>query len=228
MPLAYRDPPRFSLRQVVPPEFEPIELGEAMEHLNIELDDRHMDSWLNNNIRTAREYCEGYLGRALAPQTLEIAFGGHSQPTTVPTYWQPLALNPWPDSGNVIELPMGPVTSVTSISYRDSAGDLQEMDADDYDLADDTIALAFGGSWPTVQARRNAIQIRYVAGYTLPDDSPSPYPLPWRLRSAMLLMLGHLYKNRETTAAIVGATLEEIPLGAKALMERDRLRLGMA
>ncbi len=224
--VAYRDPPRFRLGLITPPTVEPIELQEAMEHLNIELDDRRMDSWLNNNIRTAREYCEGYRGQTLAPQTLEVSFGGHSQPTTVPTYWQPLALNPWPDSGNFIELPMGPVISVESVSYRDAVGDLQVIGSADYELFGDELS----GSWPSVQAARNAIRIRYVAGYTLPDDSPSPYPLPYALRAAMLLMLGHLYKNREATVMVVGATPQEIPLGAKDLMDLcpGKLRLGMA
>lgn len=225
--MVYRDPPRFSLRRISRPELEPIELEQAMEHLGIPLDDRHMDAWLNRNIPAARMYCEGYLGRALAPQTLEISFGGNSPSTSVPTYWQPLSLNPWVDEGNFIELPMGPVTSIESVSYYDSDDDLQTMSEDDYVLDGDTLTLATGASWPTVYARRNAIQIRYVAGYTLPEDSPSDYPLPWDLRSAMLLVLGHFYENREAIVVSQNTAIE-IPMGAKALMDPHRLRLGMA
>lgn len=230
---AYPDPPRYGLRIITPPTAEPVQLGEAMEHLNIEMDDRRMDDWINRNIPTARRYCEGYLGRCLAPQTLEISFGGQSVSTALPTYWQPVMLNPLTESA--IELPYGPVVSITSVVYRDSAGDEQTVDAADYELdgwADvPVVSLASGASWPSVRAGRNAIQIRYVAGYTFPDDSPSPYPLPSEFRSAMLLMLAHLYKNREATAGIVGATLEQIPLGIQSLMDLSpagRLRLGMA
>jgi len=227
--LVYRDPPRFGLRLITPPTEEPITLGEAMEHLNIPLDVRFRDGWINRNIKTAREWCEGWLGRTLAPQTLELSFGGQTASTAVPSYWQPLALNPWVESGSVIELPMGPALSVTSVTYFDEAGALQTMDAADYVLDDGlvvpTISLASGASWPAIQARRNAIQIRYLAGYTFPDDSPSLFPLPWALRSAILLALGDLYENRENSSPV---QLENIPLSAQSLMEPYRLRLGMA
>lgn len=227
MAYPYRDPPRFWIRPVSAPAAELIGLEEAMEHLGIPLDDRTKDAKLNALISGARSACEKYLGRSLAPQTFEIAFGGHSQPTTAPTYWQPLALNPWADSSNYVELPFGPVSSVEYVKYYDTAGDLQTMDSADYWLADDTVVLVSGASWPTVAARRNAIQIRYVAGYTHPDDSPSPYPLPWDLHAAVMLMLGHMFENRE--AVIVSQnTAVEVPMGAKALMDPYRLRLGMA
>jgi uncharacterized phiE125 gp8 family phage protein len=225
----YRDPPRAWFRPVSPPEEEPIDLETAMNHLGITLDDRTQDAKINRSIAAARAYCENYLGRKLAPQTVEMAFGGMSQPTTAPTYWQPLALNPWPDSGNVIELPFGPVSSVESVKYYDAAGDLQTMDSADYVLADDTISLASGASWPTVAERRNAIQVRYIAGFTHPDDSPSPYPLPPDLHAAMLLMLGHYYENREAVV-VSSATATEVPMAARNIMDLSgyRLRRGMA
>ena len=230
MPLAtYPNPPRYGLRLIAPPTLEPVQLGEAMEHLNIQLDDRHMDGWLTRNIPAARQYCEGWLARTLAPQTLEVSYGGQALPTSVPAYWQPLMLNPW--VGDSIPLPMGPVQSVLGVNYIDADGSPQVMEETDYVL--DTwsdvayLTLAHGSAWPEVQGSRNAIQIRYVAGYTFPEDSPSPYPLPWDLRAAMLLMLGHLFEHREATIAVTGG-LNEIPLGAKALMEPYRLRMGMA
>lgn len=226
--MAYRDPPRYGLRVITPPEEEPIELEEAMVHLNIDLEDRHADAWLNSNIRAARRFCEGYTARALAPQTLEVVYGAQSS-GAVPTYWQPTMMSPLVDADGVIVLPMGPVTSVESFKYLDSAGDLQTLATDQYVLDEWSrhacVYLASGGAWPTALAARNSIRIRYMAGYTFPDDSPSAYPLPDDLRTAMLLVLGHFFENRGNSAPV---KIEEIPLGAKILMEPYSLRLGMA
>jgi uncharacterized phiE125 gp8 family phage protein len=218
-----------SLRIVVPVTIEPITLEEAMEHLNIAFDDRHNDAVINRNIKAAREWCEGWLGRALAPQTLELSLGGFNGVTVVPSSWQPWLSTLLKLDDNLIRLPMGPVSSIVSVTYRDGDGIAQTLAPDTYTLDTWTdsvnVYLAFDASWPTVQAIRNAVQVQYVAGYTLPDDSPSPYPLPWSIRAAMLLALGDLFANRENSSA---AKMENIPLGAQSLMEQYKLRLGMA
>lgn len=226
--MAYYNAPRPSYWGVIAyPTVEPVTLEEAMDHLNIDLDDRHNDNILRLiQIPTARQYCEGYRGQTLAPQTLEIGYGGYAPPTTVPEYWQPPMLNPWAADSHYIALPYGPVSEVVSVIYRDAAGDEQTMDPADYVLVGDLLLLATGASWPAVAASANAIAIRYIAGYTLPEDA-LPYPLPPLLRSAMLLMLGHLFDNR---SAVEAGKLETIPLGAQALMDMcpGKLRLGMA
>lgn len=48
---------------------------------------------------------------------------------------------------------------------------------------------------------------------------------PRSLRAAILLVLGHLYENREDS---VEKALASIPNGADALMRPLRVRLGMA
>jgi uncharacterized phiE125 gp8 family phage protein len=85
--------------------------------------------------------------------------------------------------------------------------------------------IAAVSTWPTLTPRAGQVRIRYVAGYTLPGDSPQEYPLPYSLRAAILLVLGHMYENRENTTAL---DLETLPLGAHQLMDPYRLRLGMA
>lgn len=225
--MAFSYPPRYGLRLLQPPSVEPVQLGEAMEHLNIGFDDRQHDAWINRNIKTAREWCEGWLGRALAPQTLELSFGGQSMPIVVPSTWNPAMLTPWTDDDAVIQLPMGPVASIAYVRYLDADGATQPFTDYTLDTWSDTPGayLSFGSSWPATQASRNAIQIRYIAGYTLADDSPSAYPLPWSLHSAMLLVLGDLFKNRENSTDM---KLENIPLGAQSLMVQYQLRLGFA
>ena len=221
----YHNAPRYTLGVVVAPTVEPVTLEKAMDHLNIDLDDRHMDNWLNDAIAEAREWCEGWLGRTLAPQTLELGYGGASQATTVPAYWQPPTLNPWAAASHYIALPYGPVSEIVSVIYHDAAGDEQTMDPADYQLVGDLLLLASGvRRWPAVAPRPGAIAIRYIAGFTLPEDA-LPHPLPFSLKKMILLALGDLYDNRGNSAE---KQLHEIPLGAKALGEQFRLRLGMA
>lgn len=80
------------------------------------------------------------------------------------------------------------------------------------------LQLAYGASWPTARSQANSVKVRYVAGYTAPGASPQPYPLPKVAKAAMLLMLGHLFKNRE--AVNVTAQAMEVPLGVQALLDK--------
>ncbi len=229
--MTFSYPPRFGLRLISPAIEEPISLGEAMEHLNLPLDIRYRDAWINRNITAARQWCEGYLGRSLAPQTLELSFGGQSMPTSIPAQWDPALLSPFTDSESIINLPMGPVISVTYVKYLDADSGLQTFNGYELDQwsTPNSIYLASGQAWPSVLGGRNAIQIRYLAGYTHPDDSPSLYPLPEALRSMILLVLGDLFANREDTAVLLGgSSMQSIPIGAQALGEPYKLRLGMA
>lgn len=230
--MTFSYPPKFGFRVISPAAEEPISLGEAMEHLNLPLDVRYRDAWINRNITAARQYCEGYLGRCLAPQTLELSFGGQTMPTVIPAQWgDPALLSPFTDSENIINLPMGPVTSVSYVNYNDADGAAQTFAGYTLDQwsVPNSIYLTSGGAWPTTHGSRNAIQIRYRAGYTHPDDSPSDYPLPEALRSMILLVLGDLFANREDTAILLGgSSLQSIPIGAQALGEPYKLRLGMA
>lgn len=207
------------------PTVEPITLDEAALHLKLdsidsppEYYDAELVTW---QISAAREYCEQYLGRSLALQILE--YGSNSF-----TAWN------WQDG---IELPMGPVVRVESFSYVNEAGEtvilddgtasptLVQYELDTYsDPAQ--VRLPYSGSWPVARSHPGSIRIRYLAGYTVPGESPTPdYPLPWSIKAAMLLVLGHLYENRENTSE---RPPQEIPLGAKALMDPYRLNMGFA
>ncbi len=177
------------------------------------------DLWLTDiGIPAAREYCESELGVSLAPRTMELA--ANSFPSFAPST----------PPGTGFNLPFGPVQSITSVTYIDSLGASQTMPSADYAL--DVYAkparlnLVSGASWPTSDGTVNSVKVRYVVGFTIPGDSPQIYPLPKMGMAMMLLMLGHLYDNREGVAA----PLQELPLGISALSAffPGRERLGMA
>ena len=134
------------------------------------------EAYITGLISVVREACENRIERTL-----------------VSTAWQ-LALDAFPESG-VIELGMGPVISVTSVTYLDANGSEQTLDTSDWEL--DTFSeparlyRAPGVQWPTTQAAPNAVTIAYTAGY---GDTAAAVPAS--LKHWMLLALSDLYENR--------------------------------
>lgn len=172
---------------------EPVTLAEAKLHLRVDATDE--DTLITTMITVAREFAEHYTGRALAPQTLEMA------------------LDKFPKDR--IDLDMPPVTSVTSVKYTDTAGVEQTVLATDYSLStygeSRQISLADSKTWPSTQDIADAVRIRYVTGYTT---------APKAVKSAMLLLIGHLYENRQAVSSL---NVNEIPMGAVALMDTVKI-----
>ncbi|MES1979553.1 MAG: phage head-tail connector protein [Pseudomonadota bacterium] len=130
---------------------ECVSLAEARVQLRMTADDTTADDALITALITAaREFAEHYTGRALAPQTLEMA------------------LDEFPADG--IDLDMPPVATITSVKYTDTAGAEQTVSSTDYALSlygdSRRLSLAYGATWPSTQDIADAVRIRYVTGYT--------------------------------------------------------------
>lgn len=88
-----------------------------------------------------------------------------------------LTLDAFPSA---IELTRVPVSSITSVTYADSAGAQTVLssalyaldDADAYGFA--YVVPAYGATWPTTRAEINAVKVRYVAGYAATSADVSP------------------------------------------------------
>jgi len=114
---------------------------------------------------------DGWLGRALAPQTLRVWLHG----------WP---LTPW-------ALPYGPVSDLDTIEYTDTAGAVQLLAPDLYRLtASGCLARTPGASWPAARSQDEAVAITY-------DTGPATLPAP--VQAALLLMIGDLYAHREAS-----------------------------
>lgn len=198
---------------VTGPAAEPVTLEEARLHCRVDAEGspaQHPDDpLLDAFITTAREWAEKFTGLSLAPQTLEIA------------------LDAFPSGA--IELPRGPVTSITSISYVDEEQADQTVDAGDYTLDARSVPQwaipAYGGGWPAALDTPNAVVVRYVAGFSLPSDSPQTKPLPKTIKTAILQCVAHWYANREMSSI---RRLETIPLGAEVLLRSYRVEKALA
>jgi len=152
---------------------------------------------LTGLILVARDYCEGFTGRAFATQTLEVY------------------LDTFPYGA--IELPMSPLQTVTSVKYKDSAGTEVTLSATtDYIVDADSrvgrVVPAYGTAWPSFTPYPvNPIKVRYVTGFV---------SAPEKVKQAIKLLVGHWYANREAS----GAISKEVEFSTRALLSQYRYR----
>ena len=196
----------------VPPATEPIALAEARTHLRVDVygspEEHPDDAYIEALITAARQWCEEYTSRALATQTVVVALDGFK--------------------GN-IELPLAPVQSITSIQYLDADGVTQTLATSVYVLDPYTSAihLKYNQVWPDTRAQVNAVTVTYQAGYTV-GESPDEFQLPKSIISAMYLLIGHLYENRQqVTQSNTKHTFNSLPMGIETLLQPYRLGLGV-
>lgn len=200
------------LQRTVDPTVEPISLAEAKAHLRVTHTDD--DSSIAIYIRAAREWMEGpygFLGRALVTQT-----------------WR-LTLDAFPTAE--IKIPLPPLQSIVAVSYDNPAG-VDTVIADTNYFVDDQsepgwVVPVSAFSWPTPINAINSVRIDFVAGYPPTSDSPPNLTskIPYNIRAAMLLLIGHLYENREEN--IVGLSVNKLPMGVDMLLRQYKIHLSM-
>lgn len=117
-----------------------------------------------------------------------------------------------------VVLPISPVQSIVSIEYFDSTNTLRQLNVNDFDLYGNEdsafIEPKTGVSWPSVFPRRDALKIRFVAGFGAAADVPK------NITRAIRLIVAHWYTNRE--AVTVGVTAKELPLAVDSLLNISR------
>ncbi len=163
-------------RRTTPPASEPIGVEEAKLHLRVEGMDE--DASITTLIQAARETCEDRLQRTL-----------------ITTGWT-LTLDAFPEA---IELRMPAILSVSSVTYRDEAGNTQTLPPADYEVdtisAPGQIVSAPGKTWPATRGGINNVTVVYTAGY---GDTAASVPAP--IRQWLLLAVGEMYAHRERSS----------------------------
>lgn len=127
-------------------------------------------------LSAARQWVEAYTKRQLMTAT-----------------WR-LELEDFP--GWELYLPRPPLVSVSSITYTDpSDGSTDTLSSSDYSVDTGSepgiVTPAYGDVWPTTRSQRRSVKATYIAGYT------SAALVPASLKSAILLLAGARYENRE-------------------------------
>lgn len=174
----------------------PVDADDVKSHLRITGTDQ--DTTLAALAKAAVAMLDGHkkiLGRALQSQSWTISVSGANR-------------------GNAIFLPCPPFVSLTSIKYYDTDGAEQTATKEDFRVtnSDDWafVQPKPGKIWPTTESRLDAITIEFICGYgdafdDIPDD----------IQSAVRLLTGHFYENREATTA---QDLKQLPIGVQALL----------
>ena len=138
----------------------------------------------------------GWLGRALRPQTWELR----------------LAAFPCGE----IRLPHPPLIAITSLKYDDGDGvERTLVENTDFVVVGrggkrcQSVVPAYGLSWPAARCQPESVRIRYSCGHPPAAAAQGETPavletLPAAIRQWLLLEIGTLYANREST--VVGNT----------------------
>jgi uncharacterized phiE125 gp8 family phage protein len=181
------------LRRITPAASLPIALGEARDHLN-EPPVEH-DVLIAGFIATACDMIAEMSGRVLAQETWAAS---------------------WPAISGDLVLPKSPVIGVTSITYYDLTDTLQTANlADFYVFQDQDRSIVRPKArklWPTGIIREDAITVTFTAGYA---------SVPPALRTAAMMLIGHLYDNRE--AVVTGTITATLPLAVEEMVGLHRV-----
>lgn len=200
---------------ITAPTEEPVSVAELRAHLR---DPADADSVLTRLIKAAREYVEEATGLALISQTRE------------------LTLDAWPGGGDglgwwdgvqdgaiigraprYVELPRGPLISITSVKTYDTGNNATTWEAGNYFADTGTrpgrLALLDGAVWPVPTRAAAGIVIRYVAGYA------NAAAVPNALALAILQIAAHWYENRELASL---DAVNKVPMQAERILTKFR------
>lgn len=177
-------------RVITPPE-PFITIEEARGVLRLEDDVHDEDQFLVGLISAATAFFEGpagRLGRAVAPQLLEVS------------------LDLWPDTWE--RLPCPPFLQIQSVRYVDLRGDWHELSGETLATNRPRVVRAKGGS----------VVVRYWAGYGSKEDGTDEWRAspPAPLKQAALSLLAHWFSTRE--AVNIGNITTEVPLGGQSIV----------
>ena len=196
-----------SLVRATEPAVEPVSVSEAKQHLRVDISDD--DPYIAGLITTARRYAEEYLDRSL-----------------IHTQWT-MRLDTFPHE---FELPRPPMATsgtmtATSVTYTvdpGGAGGTSVLTTAtlststyrvDREATPGRIRTVYGGTWPSHLADPNAVSVTWWGGY-----GASGADVPAQIRSAILMLVAHLYENRQAAVA-TGAVPQDVPFGVKALLD---------
>ena len=174
-----------ALKLVIPPAAEPVTLEQVKAHLRLDGDGD--DAWLTSAVAAARHKGESITRRQFVEATYELTLEG------------------FPGNG-AIEIPRPPLQSVEWIKYLDTSGQEQTLPPDSYEV--DTseepglVFLAYAKTWPATRSQKNAVTVRFVAGWP-PGETPEG------IQHWMLIKVATMYAARE--AVTTGTIVSKVP-----------------
>lgn len=184
--------PRRNLTLVTGPTAEPVTLDEAKNWARIDATDQ--DGYLAGLLTAAIQHCEEYLRRALISRTLKLSVDLVGCPGGEP-WWDGVregAISSlYGGLPIVIELPMPPISAISSVTTYDTSNASSSFSSSNYYLNNNRLILNFGSSWPSNMRQHGAAEITYVAGY---GSTGTTVPMP--IKQAVQIQFAGLYESR--------------------------------
>ncbi len=186
-----------SLALKTAPTEEPVTTALVKAHMRVDISDD--DTLIGTLAKAARRWIENLTGIRMVTQT-----------------WN-YYLDAFPCE-NVIKIPIGPVSAVSSVKYTNAAGTVSTLSAASYvvDLVSlpARIVIKDGYAWPAeVLQVVNGVNIEFVAGYG------AAAAVPEELALAVKELAAYWYENREAAAGAVGSTdVKELPFSISSLL----------
>jgi len=177
---------------ITAPIIEPVSLAEAKLQLNIPTAETFWDDYITSLITTARQTAEQLLWRGINTQTWDLYLD-------------------YNEVKEFLFMTKCPLQSITYIKYYDADNVLTTLSTDDYytDLIGEPARVHIT-TMPTVYERMNAMNIRFVCGWT--SAALTPYPI----KQAIKLIVAHLFEHRESVVFTDKPT--ELPMGVLYLL----------
>lgn len=140
--------------------------------------------------------------------------------TLLPTEYEitldTFALNSW-------KIDRGPLREVTAIEFQTARGVWEEVDPDLYwttsGARDFTLRMLQAFKAPTLWQNEACVRLRFSTGFDSFSESGGDLPIEDGLRTVLMMVTGHYYKNRELLgAADAKYGLQAVELGATSLL----------
>jgi len=178
---------------ITAPDTPPVSTTEAKAHLRV----THStdDTYIAALVDSARLTVEARAGIKLYTQTVELRADSFIEPRLADFM-----------SRDIISLRVAPVQSVDSVKHYSSDDVDTTISSSDYwtDLVSVPCRVQIKDSWPSTNERIGNVRIRLTAGWPTADEIPEIF------KTAIKLLIGHYYENREEVTDI---KLNEIPEG---------------
>jgi uncharacterized phiE125 gp8 family phage protein len=174
---------------ITPPAKEPIDVGFVKSHLRVDWSDD--DTYIASLITMARQWMEQKIRRALMTQTLRYTCSITPPP--------PDRLVVIPSMKTLIEIPMPPTSSITTVQIGSQIGTWATLTATTHYLSELTLTPAvlvllpeaFDHGNGTLAPDRWRVRITYQAGYGASETN-----VPMSLRVAIARVVAYLYEHR--------------------------------
>lgn len=217
-----------SLVRLTEPIVDPITLAQAKAHLRIDssAEDALITSLITTSSRWAEDYCDRTWTHTQWKLSVDSFYGNVGSP---------VQFGLKSDGNNIagrqsvvpnldLELPRPPLgfagtaTAITITFTPTDAGSTTTLDASEFRVdrlsTPGVVRPLYGQSWPGHLLDFNSTTVTFFAGYSTDGAG-----VPSAAKSAILMLVAHLWKNREMTTE---TALSEVPLGVKALLDTQR------